>query len=122
MIKQFYVPADDLTDPAPATICAHLDVVAILSKGLASKGIYSVVNPLDSNSTMLQLRIIGNKHYETIQGVKGTLQHYKELQDIITILGLNELSEEDHLTIAKAGKIKSFLLSQLILVVEVESM
>ncbi|KAJ9671096.1 hypothetical protein PVL29_027203 [Vitis rotundifolia] len=108
-IQAIYVPADDLTYPAPATIFAHLDATTVLSKGLASKGIYPIVDPLDSTSTMLQPRIVGEEHYETAQRVKQTLQRYKELQDIIAILGLDELSEEDHLTVAKARKIERFL-------------
>ncbi|KAF3616819.1 ATP synthase subunit beta, chloroplastic, partial [Capsicum annuum] len=93
-IQAVYVPVDDLTDPAPATTFAHLDATTVLSKGLAAKGIYPVVDPLDSTSTMLQPRIVGEEHYETTQRVKQTLQRYKEPQDIITILGLDELSEE----------------------------
>ncbi|PUZ66604.1 hypothetical protein GQ55_3G331800 [Panicum hallii var. hallii] len=108
-IQAVYVPADDLTDPAPATTFAHLDATTVLSRGLASKGIYPTVDPLDSTSTMLQPRIIGNKHYETAQRVKETLQRYKELQDIIAILRLDELSEEDRLTVARAQKIERFL-------------
>ncbi|XP_052142027.1 ATP synthase subunit beta, chloroplastic-like [Oryza glaberrima] len=117
-IQAVYVPADDLTDPAPATTFAHLDATTVLSRGLASKGIYPAVDPLDSTSTMLQPRIVGNEHYETTQRVKQTLQHYKELQDIITILGLDELSEEDRLIVARARKIERFL-SQPFFVVEV---
>ncbi|KAJ4700139.1 ATP synthase subunit beta, chloroplastic [Melia azedarach] len=90
--------AHDLTDPAPATTFAHLDATTVLSRGLAAKGIYPAVDPLDSTSTMLQPRIVGEEHYETAQRVKQTLQRYKELQDIIAILGLDELSEEDRLT------------------------
>ncbi|CAN6482968.1 unnamed protein product [Victoria cruziana] len=105
-IQAIYVPADDLTDPAPATIFAHLDGTTVLSRGLAAKGIYPAVDPLDSTSTMLQPRIVGEEYYETMQRVKQTLQHYKELQDIITILGLDELSKEDHLTVARAQKIE----------------
>nr|GMD35006.1 putative ATPase, F1 complex, delta/epsilon subunit [Ipomoea batatas] len=98
-IQAVYVPADDLTDPAPATTFAHLDATTVLSRGLAAKGIYPAVDPLDSTSTMLQPRIVGEEHYETAQRVKQTLQRYKELQDIIAILGLDELSEEDQLEI-----------------------
>ncbi|KAL4197350.1 hypothetical protein AMTRI_Chr04g250610 [Amborella trichopoda] len=104
-----YVPADDLTDPAPATTFAHLDGTTVLSRGLAAKGIYSAVDHLDSTSTMLQPRIVGEEHYETAQRVKQTLQRCKELQDIITILGPDELSEEDHLIVARARKIERFL-------------
>ncbi|PUZ60686.1 hypothetical protein GQ55_4G166700 [Panicum hallii var. hallii] len=118
LIQAVYVPADDLTDPAPATTFAHLDATTVLSRGLASKGIYPVVDPLDSTSTMLQPRIVGNEHYETAQRVKETLQRYKELQDIIAILGLDELSEEDRLTVARARKIERFL-SQPFFVAEV---
>ncbi|KAH0851527.1 hypothetical protein HID58_094674, partial [Brassica napus] len=105
-IQAVYVPADDLTDPAPATTFAHLDATTVLSRGLAAKGIYPAVDPLDSTSTMLQPRIVGEEHYETAQQVKQTLQRYKELQDIIAILGLDELSEEDRLTVARARKIE----------------
>src|SRR5687767_15944543 len=92
-----YVPADDLTDPAPATTFAHLDATTVLSRGLASKGIYPAVDPLDSSSTMLQPGIVSHEHYEVAERVKQTLQRYKELQDIIAILGIDELSEEDRL-------------------------
>ncbi|CAD6265628.1 unnamed protein product [Miscanthus lutarioriparius] len=115
-IQAVYVPADDLTDPAPATTFAHLDTTTVLSRGLASKG--PAVDPLDSTSTMLQPRIVGNEHYETVQRVKETLQRYKELQDIIAILGLDELSEEDRLTVARARKIERFF-SQPFFVAEV---
>ena len=108
-IQAVYVPADDLTDPAPATTFAHLDATTVLSRGLASKGIYPAVDPLDSTSTMLQPEIIGDVHYATAQRIKETLQRYKELQDIIAILGLDELSEEDRLTVARARKVERFL-------------
>ncbi|CAH1449057.1 unnamed protein product [Lactuca virosa] len=117
-IQAVYVPADDLTDPAPATTFAHLDATTVLSRGLAAKGIYPAVDPLDSTSTMLQPRIVGEEHYDTAQEVKQTLQRYKELQDIIAILGLVELSEEDRLTVARARKIERFL-SQPFFVAEV---
>ena len=117
-IQAVYVPADDLTDPAPATTFAHLDATTVLSRGLASKGIYPAVDPLDSTSTMLQPWIVGTEHYETAQGVKETLQRYKELQDIIAILGLDELSEEDRLLVARARKVERFL-SQPFFVAEV---
>ncbi|TXG46667.1 hypothetical protein EZV62_027822 (chloroplast) [Acer yangbiense] len=117
-IQAVYVPADDLTDPAPATTFAHLDATTVLSRGLAAKGIYPAVDPLDSTSTMLQPWIVGEEHYETAQRVKQTLQRYKELQDIIAILGLDELSEEDRLTVARARKIERFL-SQPFFVAEV---
>merc|ERR1712210_108131 len=108
-IQAVYVPADDLTDPAPATTFAHLDATTVLSRGLASKGIYPAVDPLDSTSTMLQPEIVGSEHYGTAQRIKETLQRYKELQDIIAILGLDELSEEDRLTVARARKVERFL-------------
>tara|TARA_B100000795_G_scaffold200796_1_gene154563 strand:+ start:6348 stop:7772 length:1425 start_codon:yes stop_codon:yes gene_type:complete len=117
-IQAVYVPADDLTDPAPATTFAHLDATTVLSRGLASKGIYPAVDPLDSTSTMLQPGIVGELHYGTAQRIKTTLQRYKELQDIIAILGLDELSEEDRLTVARARKVERFL-SQPFFVAEV---
>nr|WCR30463.1 ATP synthase CF1 beta subunit [Selaginella remotifolia] len=117
-IQAVYVPADDLTDPAPATTFAHLDATTVLSRALAAKGIYPAVDPLDSTSTMLQPWIVGEQHYRTAQGVKQTLQRYKELQDIIAILGLDELSEEDRLLVARARKIERFL-SQPFFVAEV---
>jgi F-type H+-transporting ATPase subunit beta len=117
-IQAVYVPADDLTDPAPATTFAHLDATTVLSRGLASKGIYPAVDPLDSTSTMLQPGIVGEEHYGTAQRVKETLQRYKELQDIIAILGLDELSEEDRQVVARARKVERFL-SQPFFVAEV---
>jgi len=117
-IQAVYVPADDLTDPAPATTFAHLDATTVLSRGLASKGIYPAVDPLDSTSTMLQPAIVGSEHYNTARAVQSTLQRYKELQDIIAILGLDELSEEDRMTVARARKIEKFL-SQPFFVAEV---
>jgi F-type H+-transporting ATPase subunit beta len=108
-IQAVYVPADDLTDPAPATTFAHLDATTVLSRGLAAKGIYPAVDPLDSTSTMLQPGIVSETHYEIAETVKETLQRYKELQDIIAILGIDELSEEDRLTVARARKIERFL-------------
>jgi len=117
-IQAVYVPADDLTDPAPATTFAHLDATTVLSRGLASKGIYPAVDPLDSTSTMLQPEIVGDVHYKTAQRIKETLQRYKELQDIIAILGLDELSEDDRLTVARARKVERFL-SQPFFVAEV---
>ena len=108
-IQAVYVPADDLTDPAPATTFAHLDATTVLSRGLAAKGIYPAVDPLDSTSTMLQPGIVSEIHYETAETVKETLQRYKELQDIIAILGIDELSEEDRLTVARARKVERFL-------------
>ena len=117
-IQAVYVPADDLTDPAPATTFAHLDATTVLSRNLASKGIYPAVDPLDSTSTMLQPWIVGDVHYQCAQNVKQTLQRYKELQDIIAILGLDELSEEDRLVVARARKIERYL-SQPFFVAEV---
>ena len=108
-IQAVYVPADDLTDPATATTFSHLDATTVLSRNLAAKGIYPAVDPLDSTSTMLQINIVGDEHYGTAQNVKETLQRYKELQDIIAILGLDELSEEDRLTVARARKVERFL-------------
>ena len=108
-IQAVYVPADDLTDPAPATTFAHLDATTVLSRNLAAKGIYPAVDPLDSTSTMLQPDIVSEIHYETAETVKETLQRYKELQDIIAILGIDELSEEDRLTVARARKVERFL-------------
>jgi F-type H+-transporting ATPase subunit beta len=108
-IQAVYVPADDLTDPAPATTFAHLDATTVLSRGLAAKGIYPAVDPLDSTSTMLQPGIVTEEHYATAENVKETLQRYKELQDIIAILGIDELSEEDRLTVARARKVERFL-------------
>jgi len=108
-IQAVYVPADDLTDPAPATTFAHLDATTVLSRNLAAKGIYPAVDPLDSTSTMLQPNIVSAIHYELAENVKETLQRYKELQDIIAILGIDELSEEDRLTVARARKVERFL-------------
>ncbi|MEB3358857.1 MAG: F0F1 ATP synthase subunit beta [Synechococcales bacterium] len=117
-IQAVYVPADDLTDPAPATTFAHLDATTVLSRALAAKAIYPAVDPLDSTSTMLQPAIVGEEHYQTARAVQATLQRYKELQDIIAILGLDELSEDDRLTVARARKIERFL-SQPFFVAEV---
>ncbi len=108
-IQAVYVPADDLTDPAPATTFAHLDATTVLSRNLAAKGIYPAVDPLDSTSTMLQPGIVSDEHYEIAESVKETLQRYKELQDIIAILGIDELSEEDRLVVARARKVERFL-------------
>nr|YP_009863061.1 ATPase beta subunit [Anthoceros agrestis]QKD76517.1 ATPase beta subunit [Anthoceros agrestis] len=119
-IQAVYVLADDLTDFAPATTFAHSDATTVLFRGLAAKGIYLAVDPLDSIFTMLQPWIVGEEHYETAQGVKQTLQRYKELQDIIATLGLDELSEEDRLTVARARKIERFL-SQPFFVAEVST-
>ena len=117
-IQAVYVPADDLTDPAPAVTFAHLDATTVLSRGLAAKGIYPAVDPLDSTSTMLQPEIVGEAHYAAAQRVKQILQKYKELQDIIAILGLDELSEDDKLAVARARKVERFL-SQPFFVAEV---
>ena len=117
-IQAVYVPADDLTDPAPATTFAHLDATTVLSRGLAAKGIYPAVDPLDSTSTMLQPNIVNEIHYEAAENVKETLQRYKELQDIIAILGIEELSEDDRLLVARARKVERFL-SQPFFVAEV---
>ena len=108
-IQAVYVPADDLTDPAPATTFAHLDATTVLSRNLAAKGIYPAVDPLDSTSTMLQPGIVSEEHYEIAETVKETLQRYKELQDIIAILGIDELSDEDRLTVERARKVERFL-------------
>lgn len=117
-VQAVYVPADDLTDPAPATTFAHLDGTTVLSRGLAAKGIYPAVDPLDSASTMLQPAVVGEDHYNTARAVQSTLQRYKELQDIIAILGLDELSEDDRLIVARARKVERFL-SQPFFVAEV---
>ena len=108
-VQAVYVPADDLTDPAPASTFAHLDATTVLNRAIAEKGIYPAVDPLDSTSRMLDARIIGEEHYETARKVQQTLQRYKALQDIIAILGMDELSEEDKLTVARARKIERFL-------------
>ncbi len=108
-VQAIYVPADDLTDPAPATSFAHLDATTVLSRSIAEKGIYPAVDPLDSTSRMLDPRIIGDEHYTVARQVQQILQRYKSLQDIIAILGMDELSEEDKLTVARARKIERFL-------------
>ena len=108
-IQAVYVPADDLTDPSPATTFAHLDSTVVLSRDIAAKGIYPAVDPLDSTSRQLDPLIIGQEHYETARGVQSVLQRYKELKDIIAILGMDELSEEDKLTVGRARKIERFL-------------
>ena len=104
-----YVPADDLTDPAPATAFAHLDATTVLSRQLAELGIYPAVDPLDSTSRILDPTILGAEHYGVVQRVQGTLQKYKDLQDIIAILGMDELSEDDKQTVARARKLQRFL-------------
>ncbi|MEC8205246.1 MAG: F0F1 ATP synthase subunit beta, partial [Pseudomonadota bacterium] len=108
-VQAIYVPADDLTDPAPATSFAHLDATTVLSRQIAELGIYPAVDPLDSSSRMLDPRIVGDRHYEVARNVQEVLQQYKSLQDIIAILGMDELSEEDKLTVARARKIQRFL-------------
>jgi len=108
-VQAVYVPADDLTDPAPATTFAHLDATTVLSRDIASQGIYPAVDPLDSTSTILTPDTVGIEHYETARAVQSILQRYKELQDIIAILGMDELGEEDKLTVARARKIQRFL-------------
>ena len=117
-VQAIYVPADDLTDPAPATSFAHLDATTVLNRSIAEKGIYPAVDPLDSTSRMLDPLIIGQEHYEVARAVQQTLQRYKALQDIIAILGMDELSEEDKLAVARARKIERFL-SQPFFVAEV---
>jgi F-type H+-transporting ATPase subunit beta len=108
-VQAIYVPADDLTDPSPATTFAHLDATVVLSRQIASLGIYPAVDPLDSTSRQLDPLVIGEEHYNTARGVQAILQRYKELQDIIAILGMDELSEEDKLTVTRARKIQRFL-------------
>jgi F-type H+-transporting ATPase subunit beta len=108
-VQAIYVPADDLTDPAPATSFAHLDATTVLSRGIAEKGIYPAVDPLDSTSRMLDPRVVGEEHYRVARRVQEILQRYKALQDIIAILGMDELSEEDKITVARARKIERFL-------------
>ena len=108
-VQAVYVPADDLTDPAPATTFAHLDATTVLSRKIASLGIYPAVDPLDSTSRILTPEIVGDEHYNTAQRVKETLQRYKELQDIIAILGMDELSEEDKMVVHRARRVQRFL-------------
>jgi len=108
-VQAVYVPADDLTDPAPATTFAHLDATTVLSRSIAELGIYPAVDPLDSKSRMLDPRIVGKEHYEVATAVQKILQDYKSLQDIIAILGMDELSEEDKLTVERARKIQRFM-------------
>jgi len=108
-VQAVYVPADDLTDPAPATTFAHLDATTVLSRPLSELGIYPAVDPLASTSRILSARIVGDEHYNVAQGVKRILQRYKDLQDIIAILGIDELSDEDKLTVARARKVQRFL-------------
>jgi F-type H+-transporting ATPase subunit beta len=108
-VQAIYVPADDLTDPAPATTFAHLDATTVLSRGIAELGIYPAVDPLDSTSRIMDPNVVGNEHYDIARGVQKILQDYKSLQDIIAILGMDELSEDDKLTVARARKIQRFL-------------
>ena len=117
-VQAVYVPADDLTDPAPATVFAHLDATTVLNRAIAEKGIYPAVDPLDSTSRMLDPQIVGEEHYNVARGVQSVLQKYKDLQDIIAILGMDELSEEDKLVVERARKIEKFL-SQPFFVAEV---
>ena len=117
-VQAIYVPADDLTDPAPATSFAHLDATTVLSRSISEKGIYPAVDPLDSTSRMLDPLIVGDEHYQIARRVQEVLQRYKSLQDIIAILGMDELSEEDKLIVARARKIERFL-SQPFFVAEV---
>ncbi|MFV0482102.1 MAG: F0F1 ATP synthase subunit beta [Campylobacteraceae bacterium] len=117
-VQAVYVPADDLTDPAPATVFAHLDATTVLSRSIAEKGIYPAVDPLDSTSRMLDPQILGEEHYKIARGVQAILQKYKDLQDIIAILGMDELSEEDKMVVERARKIEKFL-SQPFFVAEV---
>jgi F-type H+/Na+-transporting ATPase subunit beta len=108
-VQAIYVPADDYTDPAPATTFAHLDASTNLSRKISELGIYPAVDPLASTSRILDARVVGQEHYDTARGVQGILQRYKDLQDIIAILGIDELSEEDKLAVARARKVRSFL-------------
>ena len=108
-MQAVYVPADDLTDPAPATTFAHLDSTVVLSRALSELGIYPAVDPLDSNSTILDPNIVGKEHYQVAREVQRVLQRYKDLQDIIAILGVEDLSDEDKMTVARARRIQKFL-------------
>jgi F-type H+-transporting ATPase subunit beta len=108
-VQAVYVPADDLTDPAPATTFAHLDATTVLSRKIVEQGIYPAVDPLESTSRILEADVVGEEHYETARAVQAMLQKYKELQDIIAILGMEELSEEDKITVYRARKIQRFL-------------
>jgi F-type H+-transporting ATPase subunit beta len=117
-VQAVYVPADDLTDPAPASVFAHLDATTVLNRKIAEKGIYPAVDPLDSTSRLLDPQILGDEHYNVARGVQQTLQKYKDLQDIIAILGMDELSEDDKATVERARKIEKFL-SQPFFVAEV---
>jgi len=117
-VQAVYVPADDLTDPAPASVFAHLDATTVLNRKIAEKGIYPAVDPLDSTSRLLDPQILGEEHYNVARGVQQTLQKYKDLQDIIAILGMDELSEDDKNVVERARKIEKFL-SQPFFVAEV---
>jgi F-type H+-transporting ATPase subunit beta len=108
-VQAIYVPADDLTDPAPATAFSHLDATTVLSRAISELGIYPAVDPLDSTSRILDPQVLGEEHYSVARGVQQVLQKYKDLQDIIAILGMDELSEEDKLTVARARKLQRFL-------------
>jgi len=108
-VQAIYVPADDLTDPAPATAFTHLDAKTVLDRGIAALGIYPAVDPLDSSSRVLDPLVVGQVHYDVARGVQSLLQRYKELQDIIAILGMDELSEEDKLTVSRARRARNFL-------------
>jgi len=108
-VQAIYVPADDLTDPAPATTFTHLDATTVLSRQIAELGIYPAIDPLDSTSRIMDPNILGREHYDAARRVQRTLQRYKELQDIIAILGMEELSEEDKLSVQRARKIQKFL-------------
>jgi F-type H+-transporting ATPase subunit beta len=108
-VQAIYVPADDLTDPAPASVFAHLNATTVLSRSISEKGIYPAVDPLDSTSTILKADIVGDEHFEVANGVREILQRYTELQDIIAILGIEELSDEDRLTVQRARKVERFL-------------
>ena len=108
-VQAVYVPADDLTDPAPATTFNHLDSTVVLARSLSELGIYPAVDPLDSSSTILDPQIVGERHYNVARGVQRVLQRYKDLQDIIAILGMDELSEEDKKTVTRARKVQKFL-------------
>jgi F-type H+-transporting ATPase subunit beta len=108
-VQAVYVPADDLTDPAPATTFAHLDATTVLDRGIVEMGIYPAVDPLGSTSRILDPRVVGEEHYKVARGVQEILQKYKELQDIIAILGMDELSEEDKLVVARARRVQRFL-------------
>src|SRR5687767_12790492 len=108
-VQAIYVPADDLTDPAPASVFAHLNATTVLSRSISEKGIYPAVDPLDSTSTILKADVVGQEHYDVATQVKEILQRYKELQDIIAILGIDELSDEDKLIVQRARKVERFL-------------